>query len=86
MSTTQATAKPRARPTPRAANPKQQPLADNVPLAMQQGDEVYLILPVTVRQRCRDGSIQVIGSGLTRFAEPHELLRATDVARLRGQG
>jgi hypothetical protein len=56
---------------------------DPVPLAMQQGDEVYLILPVTVRQRLRDGSVHVIGSGLTRFAQPSELLRRDQVIGLK---
>lgn len=57
---------------------------DPVPLAMQQGDEVYLILPVTVRQRMRDGSVHVVGSGLARFAQPHELLRLDQVVGLKG--
>lgn len=57
---------------------------DPVPLALQPGDEVLVLMPVTVVQRCRDGTILVRGSCVNKFAEPHELLRYSDVAHLKG--
>jgi len=54
---------------------------DPVPLAMQAGDEVILLLPVTVRQRMRDGAVHVIGSGVSRWCEPHELRRRHELQR-----
>jgi hypothetical protein len=54
---------------------------DPVPLAMQQGEEVLVLMPVTVIQHCRDGRILVRGGGVSKFAEPHELLRYSDIVR-----
>jgi hypothetical protein len=54
---------------------------DPIPLAMQPGDEVLVLMPVTVVQRMRDGSILVRGSGVNKFARPEELLRHSDIIR-----
>jgi hypothetical protein len=52
---------------------------DPVPLAMQPGEEV--LMPVTVIQRCHNGTILVRGGGVSKFAEPHELIRYSDIVR-----
>lgn len=55
-------------------------IPEPVPPALQAGDQVFVLLPVTIRQRV-PGGFHVIGSGLARDVEPHQIYRSTDLRR-----